>query len=446
MVKITNKLITSLREYRSLTNNRLYKDKIDEAITLFKERKIEKLPTLKGILNKLTSRGMGPKKGIELLDTYKTAQSITGRLKREHDQYIKNQLKYYFIAATITWKSITIVEKKNGKRYEYNGTEVHVNKEDRTYRARSQEEAKTMFLNEIYDDLETHEVDSWQLIYRSIISVEFNNIKSSTSYKPTASENMLLRDDTAVKPKYDFIPEDVSNLKHDGYCVIDNFVGTYNNPNSKRRMKKMTREFFIQECYLTMYPRLEFDNKWTPEMGVTPAMILAICQKYDLTCYAFDVTKECFLKNISKNRNYAAFVFYAVNNHCYQVTDHDAVQSLVKSAAEIETKLQTSVLQDEYENNDIFRYLDASGNAHENQILENIPIDQLKDLSDNTIVIYQKQNLTDELDQILALNIIPSVRNKNSKIVQLTYDRRNKFNPKGKNIRGVFQYIAIYFS
>jgi hypothetical protein len=31
--------------------------------------------------------------------------------------------------------------------------------------------------------------------------------------------------------------------------VIYNFVSTYNNPNSKRRLKKMTREFFIQECY-----------------------------------------------------------------------------------------------------------------------------------------------------------------------------------------------------
>jgi hypothetical protein len=63
-----------------------------------------------------------------------------------------------------------------------------------------------------------------------------------------------------------------------------------------------------------------------------------------------------------------------------------------------------------------------------------VPIDQLNDLSDNTIVIYQKQNLTDEVDQILALNIVPSVRNKKSVIIEITYDKRNKFNQKGKNI------------
>ena len=106
-------------------------------------------------------------------------------------------------------------------------------------------------------------------------------------------------------------------------------------------------------------------------------MILEICQKHDLTCYAFDVTKECFLKNVSKNRNYSAFVFYAVNNHCYQITDQDAVQALVKSALDIETKIKTSVLEDDYESNNIFRYTDASGNTFENPVVKNIPIDNL---------------------------------------------------------------------
>jgi hypothetical protein len=38
------------------------------------------------------------------------------------------------------------------------------------------------------------------------------------------------------------------------------------------------------------------------------------------------------------------------------------------------------------------------------------------------------------VDQILALNIVPSVRNKKSVIIEITYDKRNKFNQKGKNI------------
>jgi hypothetical protein len=432
MVKITNKLITSLREYRFLTKNTLYKDKVDEAITLFKDRKIEKLATLKNLLNRLTSRGLGPQNALKELNKYQNLPSIKGRLKREFAEL--NKPKYFFVSANIEWTSKTLIEKKNGKKYEYLDDEKHINKEDRTYLAKSAEEAKKMYMNEIYDDIETHEFDSYQMIYRSVNNVQFNTISSSSTFKPTDSKNLLLRDSKGANPKYDFIPEDRTNLKHDGYCVIDNFVSTYNNPNSKRRLKKMTREFFIQECYKTVYPRLEFNNKWTPENGVTPAMLFEICKKFDLTCYSFDVTRKCFLKNISTNRNYPAFVFYAINNHCYQVTDQQAVQSLVKSALEIETKLQTSVLKDDYEIHDIFTYTDKSGVIHENQILENIPINQLKDLSDNTIVIYQKQNLTDEVDQILALNIVPSVRNKKSVIIEITYDKRNKFNPKGKNI------------
>jgi hypothetical protein len=153
MVKITNKLITSLREYRFLTKNTLYKDKVDEAITLFKDRKIEKLATLKTLLNRLTSRGLGPQKAVAELDKYKNLPSIKGRLKQEFKKLAElNKPKYFFVSADIEWSSKTIVEKKNGKKYEYLDDEKHVNKEDRTYLAKSAEEAKKMYMNEIYQE------------------------------------------------------------------------------------------------------------------------------------------------------------------------------------------------------------------------------------------------------------------------------------------------------
>jgi hypothetical protein len=100
MVKITNKLITSLREYRFLTKNTLYKDKVDEAITLFKDRKIEKLATLKNLLNRLTSRGLGPQNALKELNKYQNLPSIKGRLKREFAEL--NKPKYFFVSANIS--------------------------------------------------------------------------------------------------------------------------------------------------------------------------------------------------------------------------------------------------------------------------------------------------------------------------------------------------------
>jgi len=43
---------------------------------------------------------------------------------------------------------------------------------------------------------------------------------------------------------YDFIPENKDLLKNEGFCVIDNFVGTYG-----KRIKKLTQDYFIGLCY-----------------------------------------------------------------------------------------------------------------------------------------------------------------------------------------------------
>ena len=99
----------------------------------------------------------------------------------------------------------------------------------------------------------------------------------------------------------------------------------YRSVNSVQFKDIKSSTSYNQECFKSIYPRLEFNNKWTPDMGFTPSMILEICQTFDLTCYEFDVSRKWVFKNISKNKNYAEFVFYAVNNHFYQVTDHDAL-------------------------------------------------------------------------------------------------------------------------
>ncbi len=66
------------------------------------------------------------------------------------------------------------------------------------------------------------------------------------------------------------------------------------------------------------------------ENGISPRCINSICEKYDISHYVFDISKKCFIKNISKNRNHKALIYFAVNNHMYLIVEDAVRKSLVK--------------------------------------------------------------------------------------------------------------------
>jgi len=107
-------------------------------------------------------------------------------------------------------------------------------------------------------------------------------------------------------------------------------------------------------------------------------MIQKICQKLNISHYAFDVTKKCFLKHITDARHYPALVYYAINNHMYYISNKSIVLKMIRSSQSMTTFIKSIVLEEEFENKNIYK--DAN-------IYENVRISELLNYS-KCVIIY----------------------------------------------------------
>ena len=76
--------------------------------------------------------------------------------------------------------------------------------------------------------------------------------------------------------------------------------------------------------------------------------------------YSDDILNKCFAKHISNSRDYPCLVYYAANNHMYWVGDKDKALSLTRKARDMESKINSEMIQQYEETSNI--YLNEDGN------------------------------------------------------------------------------------
>ena len=101
--------------------------------------------------------------------------------------------------------------------------------------------------------------------------VEGIEITSITEHTNTTTQQSDIPMKNARQLMYNYIDEYKDYLQDTGTCVVDNFIVMYG-----------------EDLKLTRSPRC----------------VNNICEKFDISHYAFDVKKTCFIQNISKNRNH----------------------------------------------------------------------------------------------------------------------------------------------
>jgi DNA replication protein DnaC len=136
---------------------------------------------------------------------------------------------------------------------------------------------------------------------------------------------------------------------------------TYHNIKSNESVNQNAKECVFdaiekrlgisREKQLSLYNEYYADawgDKITFKDGVSPAMIHHLCEKRDISEYAFDADNNIIYRNVSKSRNNNVLIYYCIDSHMYLITEKQEVQHIVKvfSAKNGEKKFIASIVDD----------------------------------------------------------------------------------------------------
>ena len=247
-------------------------------------------------------------KKLESKKGKKIQEKIDKNLK-ELEKQINSQT--WHITGTIIIKIIYNFSDNRGKEYIYEKEE----KQGGIYKG-----IKNSAIEEFKNDMFTkyNRVDPSPDIEYIVKEIIIDSI-IQVNDKITKIEDMSMKHATQLE--YNIIDEYKNFLQNNGTCVIDNFIGLYGESLG------ITRKYF--KCLVKEYYK-QYNINWTVEDGISPKCVSSICEKYDIAHYAFDVNKNCFIKNISKYRKNKALVYFAVNNHMYLILDDAVKKSLIE--------------------------------------------------------------------------------------------------------------------
>lgn len=307
--------------------------------------------------------------------------------------------KAYTVAITIQVKKV-YKDKKQSVTY---GTEFV----EKTYLASNDTELE----NKIDDETTGHYPyeDSPYICYLVSYKYTISQTKTHTVHKL----DVPMKKGKPVKAsflKYSKNIDPVSYEDYDGECVLRMLLKHMD----IKKDKTLIRDF--NEASLTFY-----NEPYDKKKGITSRMILHMCQQRNISCLGFDQREKNFVKftaDQNRKRKFRPIVFYMFMSHFYLITDSKTILSISSAFRQ---------------NNNVFHSsLEIGENTNKVEDISfysNLPVSECLNLPDNSVVIFDKCELNNELREYIELtNDIPSVKNNTiTQVGQITFgENKNK--------------------
>ena len=489
--KKVKKFLKQISFYKSIIKPKYIKY-YDDITSLYIDGKLKRIDQATKLLDKLTKRGNGPESSIKQINKLLNRPNLIQETKSKTKKPEEKSSQHH-IVATFIFRSIYYNEPGEYYIDDKNADLITSKWDGSTPLAYSRETMPNIMLHFDHDgnvplkDVAKYmyySVEEYAETYVGKYSECVQQLKSDIDEKFEINDNYVRQDVIYIRNinkvnfdyiakkelknikmklaeplKYSFLipPNTTSKNENSGTCVDDAFLSAY--------------PHISQDEFDSLCKDIEPENK--KEDGRTSAMLHHVCVKKDISMYAFDLKKRCFLKHLSKNQNHKALVYYCINNHMYHIIDKQEVKSLVETAKDIETKINSDLFEkEEVKNvfsmnklhfirttpddpvfklsivllsdddkkrakytgaidvNNVVKSVEYSYEVlikdsnfkdeiiNKNIIMvsvplaikENTPIKNLLDDGESCIVIYDKSNINDQLIECMNLGITPKIK------------------------------------
>ena len=165
-----------------------------------------------------------------------TQVNMSSCKKKKFEEHRDDERTFYVSGKVAVRTTYLYRNRKDGKKSE---TKTDLLPFSETVKATSKEDAEAQVREKLAEQFEKDHEDSQELVERSLKDVDFITREPPQTQ---ATEDMPMK--AADYVDYEFIPQDTTHFKHEGFCVVDVLLGAY---AKLPRNKKLTREWIMEQ-------------------------------------------------------------------------------------------------------------------------------------------------------------------------------------------------------